>query len=153
FFSVWTIQRKQEIAVLRAIGAPVLYLLRDGLGQAALLLVIFTAVGIGLGVGMGTAMPDGMPFVLEAGPIAVAATLTIGVGVVWARRLPRFCAPPVLTRSPHVEAIDETTNATTDGNTRGSQFRLGADLPRRIFGAWRWHPKGSSLRQRQPACS
>lgn len=61
FFSVWTIQRKQEIAVLRAIGAPVWYLLRDGLGQAALLLVIFTAVGIGLGVGMGTAMPDACP--------------------------------------------------------------------------------------------
>ena len=84
FFSVWTIQRKQEIAVLRAIGAPVWYLLRDGLGQAALLLVIFTAVGIGLGVGMGTAMPDGMPFALEAGPIAVAATLTIVLGLVGA---------------------------------------------------------------------
>src|SRR5699024_8051028 len=74
FFSVWTIQRKKEIAVLRAIGAPVRYLLRDGLGQAALLLVVFTAVGIGLGVGMGTAMSDGMRFALEAGPIAVAGT-------------------------------------------------------------------------------
>ena len=36
FFSVWTIQRRHEIAVLRAIGASVRFLLRDGLAQAAL---------------------------------------------------------------------------------------------------------------------
>src|SRR5699024_8851492 len=84
FFSVWTIQRKQEIAVLRAIGAPVRYLLRDGLSQATLLLLIFTALGIGLGVGMGTAMPAGMPFDLEFGPIIVAAALTIALGLVGA---------------------------------------------------------------------
>lgn len=84
FFSVWTIQRKQEIAVLRAIGAPVRYLLRDGLGQALLLLLFFTAVGVGLGVGLGAAMPDGMPFDLEFGPIAVAAGLTIALGLIGA---------------------------------------------------------------------
>ena len=84
FFSVWTIQRKQEIAVLRAIGAPVRYLLRDGLGQALLLLLFFTVVGVGLGVGLGAAMPDGMPFDLEFAPIAVAAGLTIALGLVGA---------------------------------------------------------------------
>ena len=35
FFTVWTIQRKHEIAVLRAVGASTGYLLRDGLAQAA----------------------------------------------------------------------------------------------------------------------
>lgn len=84
FFSVWTIQRKQEIAVLRAIGAPVRYLLRDGLSQATLLLLIFTALGIGLGIGMGSAMPAGMPFDLEFGPIVVAAALTIVLGLIGA---------------------------------------------------------------------
>lgn len=77
FFSVWTIQRKQEIPVLRASGAPVRYLLHDGRGQALLSLGVFTALGVGLGIGMGAAMPAGMPFVLEFGPIAVAADLTI----------------------------------------------------------------------------
>ncbi|ASN39355.1 ABC transporter permease [Arthrobacter sp. 7749] len=84
FFSVWTIQRKQEIAVLRAIGAPVRYLLRDGVTQAALLLVLFTALGIGAGLGLGAAMPDGMPFALEGGPIATAALLTIALGLIGA---------------------------------------------------------------------
>jgi putative ABC transport system permease protein len=84
FFSVWTIQRKQEIAVLRAIGAPVRYLLRDGVTQAALLLVLFTAVGIGAGLGLGAAMPAGMPFALEGGPIAIAAILTIILGLIGA---------------------------------------------------------------------
>lgn len=84
FFSVWTIQRKQEIAVLRAIGAPVRYLLRDGLGQALLLLLFFTVIGVALGVGLGAAMPEGMPFDLEFAPIAVAASLTIALGLVGA---------------------------------------------------------------------
>jgi putative ABC transport system permease protein len=84
FFSVWTIQRKQEIAVLRAIGAPVRYLLRDGVTQAALLLLLFTAIGIGAGLGLGAAMPAGMPFALEGAPIAIAAILTIVLGLIGA---------------------------------------------------------------------
>lgn len=84
FFSVWTIQRKQEIAVLRAIGASVRYLLRDGLAQAIILLLAFTAIGLGAGVGLGSAMPDGMPFALELSPILVAAGLTILLGLVGA---------------------------------------------------------------------
>jgi len=84
FFSVWTIQRKQEIAVLRAIGAPVRYLLRDGVTQAALLLLLFTAIGIGAGLGLGAAMPAGMPFALEGAQIAIAAILTIVLGLIGA---------------------------------------------------------------------
>lgn len=81
FFSVWTIQRKQEIAVLRAMGAPVRYLLRDGISQAAILLVVFTVVGIAAGLGLGSAMPAGMPFALESIPIITAAALTVILGL------------------------------------------------------------------------
>ena len=81
FFTVWTIQRKHEISVLRAIGASTGYLLRDGLAQAALLLVTFTALGLAAGLGLGTAMPDAMPFALEATPILTAAALTVGLGL------------------------------------------------------------------------
>lgn len=84
FFTVWTIQRKHEIAVLRAIGASTGYLLRDGLVQAALLLVTFTALGLAAGLGLGTAMPDAMPFALEAAPILTATALTVGLGLVGA---------------------------------------------------------------------
>ncbi len=84
FFTVWTIQRKHEIAVLRAIGASTGYLLRDGLAQAAIVLVGFTAVGLAAGLGLGAIMPDAMPFALEFAPIATATALTIGLGLIGA---------------------------------------------------------------------
>ena len=84
FFMVWTIQRSHDIAVLRAMGASSRYLVRDSLTQAAILLVGFTVIGVALGVGLGSAMPDGMPFDLEARPIALASALTIVLGMVGA---------------------------------------------------------------------
>lgn len=84
FFTVWTIQRKHEIAVLRAVGASAGYLLRDGLAQAAIVLIGFTAVGLAAGLGLGAIMPDAMPFALEAAPIATATALTIVLGLIGA---------------------------------------------------------------------
>ena len=84
FFTVWTIQRSHELAVLRAMGASARYLLRDGLTQAAILLIVFTAVGVGVVVGLGARMPEGMPFACEAPAIAVASALTIVLGVLGA---------------------------------------------------------------------
>lgn len=84
FFTVWTIQRQHELAVLRALGAPGQYLLRDSLTQASILLVTFTAVGVGVGVAFGAAMPAGMPFALEVTPILTSSLLTIALGLVGA---------------------------------------------------------------------
>lgn len=84
FFTVWTIQRQHELAVLRAIGASGRYLLRDSLIQAAILLVGFTLIGVAAGVGLGSAMPDGMPFALEVAPIVTASVITIGMGLIGA---------------------------------------------------------------------
>ncbi|CAL8973634.1 putative ABC transporter permease [Cellulomonas sp. T2.31MG-18] len=84
FFTVWTVQRQHELAVLRAVGAPTGFLLRDGLTQAAALLVTFTAVGAGIGLGLGALIPDGVPFALEAAPVAGAAVLMITLGLVGA---------------------------------------------------------------------
>ncbi|WP_324778056.1 ABC transporter permease [Microterricola pindariensis] len=84
FFTVWTIQRTHEIAVLRAVGASSGYLLRDGLAQAAMLLVGFTAIGVAAGVGLGAIMPEAMPFELEAAPVAFASLLTIALGLLGA---------------------------------------------------------------------
>lgn len=84
FFTVWTIQRQHELAVLRAIGASGRYLLRDSLTQAAILLVSFTAIGVAAGVGLGAMMPEGMPFALEVAPIVTASLITIALGLVGA---------------------------------------------------------------------
>lgn len=84
FFTVWTIQRTHDIAVLRAQGASARFLLRDSLTQAALLLVGFTIIGVAAGVGLGAAMPAAMPFDLEPAPIAIASVTTIVLGLVGA---------------------------------------------------------------------
>lgn len=85
FFTVLTVQRKQEIAVIRALGASTRYLLRDSLLQSVVLLVLSAGVGVGIGVAAGIGISASpMPFVLEAAPIAVATALLLILGVVGA---------------------------------------------------------------------
>ena len=85
FFTVLTIQRRQEIAVMRAMGASTRYLLRDSILQSLLLLVASTVVGLGLGLAAGAAISSSpMPFALEAGPIAAATVLMVALGMVGA---------------------------------------------------------------------
>ncbi|WP_313410186.1 ABC transporter permease [Aeromicrobium sp.] len=84
FFTVWTIQRAGDLAVLRAIGASSRHLLRDSLAQAAIVLLFFTAVGVAAGVAVGAVMPAAMPFELEAGPVAGASVLTVVLGLLGA---------------------------------------------------------------------
>jgi putative ABC transport system permease protein len=81
FFTVWTIQRKPEIAVMRAMGAPTAYLLRDGLAQAFLLLVVSIGAGVGVGLGVGGLVGSEVPFTLAPGSIALAALLLLVLGL------------------------------------------------------------------------
>ena len=81
FFTVWTIQRKHEIAVLRALGAPTRYLLRDGLAQALLLLLAATAVGSAIGYGVGALIGGGVPFALWPAAVVTASALLIVLGL------------------------------------------------------------------------
>ena len=97
FFTVLTIQRTPEIAVLRALGASTRYLLADSLTQSLVLLVVSTALGVGLGLAVGalvTSTP--MPFALSAEPIASASVLLVVLGRV--ARPPRSCASRASTR-------------------------------------------------------
>ncbi len=85
FFTVLTIQRRQEISVMRAMGASTKYLLRDSLVQSVILLSVSAAVGVGLGLAMGAVITStAMPFALEAGPIAVATASLLVLGVIGA---------------------------------------------------------------------
>lgn len=85
FFTVLTIQRRQEIAVLRAMGASTRYLLRDSLVQSIVLLVVSAGIGIGIGLALGAAVSaTAMPFALEAAPIAVATVLLLVLGLLGA---------------------------------------------------------------------
>ncbi|MER7419766.1 FtsX-like permease family protein [Micromonospora peucetia] len=81
FFTVWTIQRRAEIAVLRAMGAPTGYLLRDGLAQALALLLLAIGAGVAVGTAAGSLVGGGIPFALSAPAIAVAALLLLVLGL------------------------------------------------------------------------
>ncbi|MEU3167584.1 ABC transporter permease [Streptosporangium sp. NPDC006930] len=84
FFTVWTIQRKHELAVLRAMGASKPYLLRDGLFQAFVVLLASTGVGVAVGVGLGSAIGGGIPFTLEAPAVGLASVLLVVLGLLGA---------------------------------------------------------------------
>ncbi|NBE81018.1 ABC transporter permease [Micromonospora rubida] len=85
FFTVWTISRKHELAVLRAMGAAKPYLLRDGLAQALVVLVASIAAGVAVGVALGGLMGgSGVPFALEAPAVTLASLLLVLLGLLGA---------------------------------------------------------------------
>lgn len=81
FFTVWTVQRTGEIGLLKALGASSGYVVRDALGQMAIVLVVFTAVGAAVAVGLGQLVGSDAPFRLEATPILTSVALLIGCGM------------------------------------------------------------------------
>ncbi|MFJ9715330.1 ABC transporter permease [Streptomyces sp. NPDC101213] len=84
FFTVWTVQRKPEIALLKALGAPTGYVLRDALAQVVAVLVGATAVGTAVGLALGSAMTGKAPFSLSAPAVATSSGLLVGFGAVGA---------------------------------------------------------------------
>ncbi|TRV79814.1 ABC transporter permease [Streptomyces sp. 130] len=81
FFTVWTIQRSGDVAVLKALGASTPYLLRDALGQAVVMLVVGTGLGTLLASGIGALVSGGaVPFVLDAATVLVPAAVMIALG-------------------------------------------------------------------------
>jgi putative ABC transport system permease protein len=81
FFTVWTIQRTTEIGLLKALGARTGYVIRDALGQAAIILVGATAVGVTVGLSLGAVMPGNAPFALQPVPVITAAALVVLMGL------------------------------------------------------------------------
>ncbi|MGW8379802.1 FtsX-like permease family protein [Streptomyces sp. ODS28] len=81
FFTVWTIQRSGDVAVLKALGASTPHLLRDALGQAVLLLGGGTLLGTALAAGIGAALSGGaVPFLLTPATVLVPAAVMIVLG-------------------------------------------------------------------------
>lgn len=81
FFTVWTIQRSGDIAVLKALGASTPYLLRDALGQAVVMLALGTGLGTALAAGAGALIGGGpVPFVLDVATVLVPAVIMIALG-------------------------------------------------------------------------
>ncbi|MFF0434278.1 ABC transporter permease [Streptomyces sp. NPDC004327] len=85
FFTVWTIQRSADVAVLKALGASTPYLLKDALGQAVVMLGAGTLLGTGLASGFGALISGGdVPFVLQPLTVLGPAAVMIVLGVLGA---------------------------------------------------------------------
>ncbi|MEO8850261.1 MAG: FtsX-like permease family protein [Allobranchiibius sp.] len=80
FFTVWTIQRSRDIAILKALGATTKYLLRDALGQAVVLLLGGTVIGTVLAAAAGLLASGTVPFVLSATTVLIPAAVMIILG-------------------------------------------------------------------------
>ena len=82
FLSVWTIQRTRDIAVLRALGATARYVLRDTVGQAAILLAVGASVGGTVGGLGGAALSSVAPFEASAFTVLVPVAGVIAIGLI-----------------------------------------------------------------------
>lgn len=86
FFTIWTIQRTQEIGLVKALGASNAYLLRDSLGQALIVMLVATVIGVALGMGVGLAfrmfVSAEFPFMLKTAPVLGAAVLLLAAGLI-----------------------------------------------------------------------
>ncbi|MET8571516.1 ABC transporter permease [Streptomyces sp. NPDC004783] len=85
FFTVWTIQRSGDVAVLKALGASTAGLLKDALGQAVVLLVGGTLLGTGIAAALGALVSrSAVPFLLTPATVLFPAAVTILLGALGA---------------------------------------------------------------------
>ncbi|OIJ63726.1 ABC transporter permease [Streptomyces mangrovisoli] len=85
FFTVWTIQRSGDVAVLKALGASTAGLLRDALGQAVVLLAGGTLLGTGIATALGALVAgSAVPFLLTPAIVLIPAAVMIALGALGA---------------------------------------------------------------------
>jgi putative ABC transport system permease protein len=81
FFTVWTMQRAGDVAVLKALGASTGSLVRDALGQALVVLVVGIGVGTAAVVGLGALAGGALPFLLSPLTTLVPAVAMAALGL------------------------------------------------------------------------
>lgn len=81
FFTVWTVQRTQEIGLLKALGASNRYVIRDAMGQLAVVLVAAVGVGALVAAGIGRFVGSSVPFSLEASTVVAGGAVLVVVGL------------------------------------------------------------------------
>ncbi|OIV35922.1 hypothetical protein BIV57_18990 [Mangrovactinospora gilvigrisea] len=82
YFTVWTVQRAHDLAVVRAMGASRGYLLRDALAQAVVVLVVGGAAGTAVAFGAGSLAARAAPYQVSAGTVLLPFALMTVVGLV-----------------------------------------------------------------------
>lgn len=81
FFTVWTMQRSGDIAVLKALGATQRSLVLDALGQALVVLVAGIGVGMLAVLGLGALAGNALPFLISPLTTALPAIAMTVLGL------------------------------------------------------------------------
>jgi putative ABC transport system permease protein len=81
FFTVWTMQRAGDIAVLKALGASTASLVRDALGQALIVLLLGIGIGVGLVAILGTLAGTALPFLLSPITTLLPGAIMVALGL------------------------------------------------------------------------
>jgi putative ABC transport system permease protein len=81
FFTVWTMQRTGDIAVLKALGASTPALVRDALGQALIVLAAGIGVGLAAVAGLGALAGGALPFLLSPLTTLVPGAILVVLGL------------------------------------------------------------------------
>jgi len=81
FFTVWTMQRKGDIAVLKALGASTRSLVRDALGQALIVLLAGIGIGLALVAALGALAGSALPFLLSPITTVLPGAIMIALGL------------------------------------------------------------------------
>lgn len=81
FFTVWSLQRAGDVAVLKALGASTGSLVRDALGQAGIVLAAGIGTGLAVVVGVGALIADSLPFLLDPLTTVVPAAVMAALGL------------------------------------------------------------------------
>ncbi len=82
FFTVLTVQRTRQIGLLKAMGASNGYILRDGIGQMAILVATATVAGVAVGCGLVLAMGSGdAPVELSVPAVVLVVVSLVVAGV------------------------------------------------------------------------
>lgn len=81
FFTVWAIQRKPDVAVLKALGVSTRALVLDSLMQAFIVLFLGITAGTLLTMGLGTLAGSALPFILSPLTLLVPAGLMLVTGL------------------------------------------------------------------------
>ena len=96
FFTVWGMQRRRDVAILKALGASTRAVVRDSVGQAALVLIVGIAGGVGVASLFGLVVGGAVPFVVSAGTTLLPAVLLVVLGLAGAA----ISLRPVVTADP-----------------------------------------------------
>lgn len=96
FFTVWTIQRKPDVAVLKALGTSTKALLKDSLTQAFIILVAGIGAGVLVTIVFGTLAGQTLPFVMNIMTLGIPAVLMLITGLAGAA----FALRSVVTADP-----------------------------------------------------